>query len=97
PGNVRELLGEARRAARDASASGVRTLRAEHLEAEAGLALTPLSTTAPSTAAVAPPDRATLEATLTAHGGNVSAAARALGLHRTQLYRLMQRWGLEPP
>jgi DNA-binding NtrC family response regulator len=44
----------------------------------------------------APPDRATVEAALAAHGGNVSAAARALGLHRTQLYRLMRRWGLAP-
>ncbi|MFP2903625.1 hypothetical protein ACLESD_00830 [Pyxidicoccus sp. 3LFB2] len=25
------------------------------------------------------------------------AAARALGMHRTQLYRLMQRWGLGSP
>jgi transcriptional regulator of acetoin/glycerol metabolism len=37
-----------------------------------------------------------VEAALAAHGGNVSAAARALGLHRTQLYRLMRRWGLAP-
>ncbi len=27
-------------------------------------------------------------------GGNVSAAARSLGLHRTQLYRLMERFGI---
>lgn len=94
PGNVRELLGEARRAARDATASGTRSLRAEHLDAEAGLALgSPPGSTAPSPPAE-PPDRPTLEAILAAHGGNVSAAARALGLHRTQLYRLMQRWGM---
>jgi len=31
---------------------------------------------------------------LSAAGGNVSAAARALGLHRTQLYRLMERFGI---
>lgn len=94
PGNVRELLGEARRAARDALASGNRSLRAEHLDAEAGLAMEgPSEPAAPSPSAT-PPDRATVEATLAAHGGNVSAAARALGLHRTQLYRLMQRWGL---
>ncbi|WP_158502406.1 acyl-homoserine-lactone synthase [Vitiosangium sp. GDMCC 1.1324] len=44
-----------------------------------------------------PPDRATLEATLATHGGNVSTAARALGMHRPQLYRLMQRWGMKTP
>jgi transcriptional regulator of acetoin/glycerol metabolism len=97
PGNVRELLGEARRAAREALASGNRSLRAEHLDAEAGQALEgPSEPSAPSSASP-PPDRATLESTLAAHGGNVSAAARALGLHRTQVYRLMQRWGLSPP
>jgi DNA-binding NtrC family response regulator len=89
PGNVRELLSEARRAARAAAALGQRSLRAEHLDADAGMAME-----APAeTAASPPPDRAAVEAALAAHGGNVSAAARALGLHRTQLYRLMQRWG----
>ncbi|MCP3138260.1 sigma 54-interacting transcriptional regulator [Pyxidicoccus xibeiensis] len=94
PGNVRELLGETRSAARAAAASGSRSLRAEHLDAEAGVALAsppPPATAAPQL------DRAALEATLAEHGGNVSAAARALGLHRTQLYRLMQRWGLGTP
>ena len=93
PGNVRELLSEARRAARAAAASGQRSLRAEHLDADAGMALGgPMETSA-----APPPDRATVEAALAAHNGNVSAAARALGLHRTQLYRLMQRWGLGSP
>ncbi|WNG62075.1 helix-turn-helix domain-containing protein [Archangium gephyra] len=94
PGNVRELLGEARRAAREATASGTRSLRAEHLDTEAGLPLEGPTEAAAASPAPAAPDRATLEATLAAHGGNVSAVARALGLHRTQVYRLMQRWGL---
>lgn len=97
PGNVRELLGEARRAAREATPSGTRSLRAEHLDAEAGLPLEGPTEAAAASPAPAAPDRATLEATLAAHGGNVSAAARALGLHRTQVYRLMQRWGLGTP
>ncbi|QSQ19505.1 sigma 54-interacting transcriptional regulator [Pyxidicoccus parkwayensis] len=97
PGNVRELLGEARRAAREAIASGNRSLRAEHLDAEAGQSLEGPSESAAPAPGTTPPDRATLEATLAAHGGNVSAAARALGLHRTQVYRLMQRWGLSSP
>ncbi|MCP3143050.1 helix-turn-helix domain-containing protein [Pyxidicoccus sp. QH1ED-7-1] len=41
-------------------------------------------------------DRAAVEAALASQGGNVSAAARVLGLHRTQMYRLMRHWGLGP-
>lgn len=37
------------------------------------------------------PDRATLQAALDASGGDVAAAARALGVHRTQLRRWMAR------
>jgi transcriptional regulator with PAS, ATPase and Fis domain len=33
-------------------------------------------------------------AALATAGGNVSAAARSLGLHRTQLYRMMERFGI---
>lgn len=97
PGNVRELLGEVRRAAREATTSGNRSLRAEHLDAEAGQSLEGPPEPAAPVPATTSLDRATLEATLAEHGGNVSAAARALGLHRTQLYRLMQRWGVSPP
>jgi transcriptional regulator of acetoin/glycerol metabolism len=93
---VRELLSEARRAARAAAASGQRSLRAEHLDADAGTALgSPADGAALPPAAT--PDRAAVEAALAAHHGNVSAAARALGVHRTQMYRLMQRWGLGNP
>ena len=43
--------------------------------------------------------RRRIEDGLRAHAGNVSATARALGLHRTQLRRLIERHGLaaEPP
>ncbi len=94
PGNVRELLSEARHTARDAAASGIRSLRAEHLDVEAGMAMGSPAGSAAASPPSTPPDRATLESALATHGGNVSAAARALGMHRTQLYRLMQRWGL---
>jgi transcriptional regulator of acetoin/glycerol metabolism len=97
PGNVRELLSEARHTARNAAASGLRSLRAEHLDADAGMAMESPAETAASAPPSTTPDRATLESTLAAHGGNVSAAARALGMHRTQLYRLLQRWGLGNP
>ncbi|WP_305036182.1 helix-turn-helix domain-containing protein [Myxococcus sp. AB025B] len=39
-------------------------------------------------------ERARVEEALRAHGGNVAAAARALGMHRTHLRRLLQRHGL---
>lgn len=41
------------------------------------------------------PDRAALEAVLREHRGNVSATARALGVHRTQLRRWLDRHGLD--
>jgi transcriptional regulator with PAS, ATPase and Fis domain len=44
----------------------------------------------------AQPDRAQIERALAESQGNVSAAARLLGVHRTQLYRYMARYKLEP-
>jgi DNA-binding NtrC family response regulator len=44
----------------------------------------------------AAPERATIERALGQCGGNVSAAARLLQVHRTQLYRWMTRYGLDP-
>ena len=40
-------------------------------------------------------DRETIERALSAAGGNVSAAARALGVHRTQLRRWIARLGID--
>ncbi|MFP2961321.1 helix-turn-helix domain-containing protein [Myxococcus sp. 1LA] len=39
-------------------------------------------------------ERSRLETALRENGGNVAATARALGLHRTQLRRLLERHGL---
>jgi len=39
-----------------------------------------------------PEQRARIEEALRQHGGNVAAAARALGMHRTQLRRLLERF-----
>ena len=39
-------------------------------------------------------DRAAVEAALARAGNVVSVAARALGIHRTQLYRLMEKYGI---
>jgi DNA-binding NtrC family response regulator len=81
PGNVRELLREAKAAA--ATADG-QLPGAEHLHADAGQQLgAPESATAPS--------QEELEAALKANGGNVSATARALNVHRTQLRRWLKK------
>jgi ActR/RegA family two-component response regulator len=42
------------------------------------------------------PEAAAIEEALRAHGGNVSAAARALGLHRNQIRRFLARKDDEP-
>lgn len=110
PGNVRELLVELRAAVHTALADGGGRLDGRHLEPSAGTAFAAAS--APSPLSPLPPaplpepeprgrpldpaERARLEAALRAHSGNVSAAARALGLHRTQLRRLLQRYGVDP-
>jgi two-component system NtrC family response regulator len=39
-------------------------------------------------------ERETIRQAMATHGGNVSLAARALGLSRSALYRRLQRYGL---
>jgi DNA-binding NtrC family response regulator len=103
PGNVRELLAELHTAAITAMTAGSPTVGAQHLSPSAGSALNAASA-APTPAPAAPPDRAQdeaarerarLSAALEQNGGNVSATARALGLHRTQLRRLLARHGID--
>ncbi len=97
PGNVRELLGEARRAAHEALARGGEPLvKATDLAANAGRAIAPITTPpAPPPLVVnersAGPDDARIRDVLAAHDGNVTAAAKALGMHRTQLRRWVTR------
>ena len=87
PGNVRELQIEARSAL--AAAAGGK-IGGEHLAADAGRRLEPASARNQPA-----PDDAQIREALVTHAGNVSAAARALKLHRTQL----RRWiaANEPP
>ena len=96
PGNARELLHEVRAAAHAALDAGATMLRPEHLADDAGRAFSD-DGGGPDGAEAAPGaelDRERLSEALAAAGGNVSAAARALDLHRTQLYRLLDRHGL---
>ncbi len=102
PGNVRELLSETKKAAASATTDGGAVLRAEHLPAHAGrqVEAAPLRSTrspppsAPPVEGAPDPERDAIVAALQAAGNNVSAAAKALGMHRTQLYRVMKRLGL---
>jgi transcriptional regulator with GAF, ATPase, and Fis domain len=98
PGNVRELCGAMRRAADNAHAARSTHVSHEHLDAEAGQ---PLDAPAedrhgtPPTRTGEEPTREEIETALIEHKGNMAATARALGLHRTQLYRIVQRLGLK--
>jgi DNA-binding NtrC family response regulator len=103
PGNVRELLAEVRSAAQDALGCGVRRVEAQHLSPRAGIPIQhaaelPLGCALLLPAPLQKPagslERDRIEAALKKSGGNISAAARALGLHRTQLTRLMEKFGL---
>jgi DNA-binding NtrC family response regulator len=103
PGNLRELIGEIRRAAH-AALDGSRTaVRAEDLDERAGTALAsglggiePRNDGPPTTLPMkrkptVMPDRAAIERALKAERGNVTRAARALGIHRNQLRRWLAR------
>jgi transcriptional regulator with PAS, ATPase and Fis domain len=107
PGNVRELLVEIRSAAQSAACQNSPRVESRHLPEGAGTAMrsTPepvsieISEPTPSPTSpksVDPAERSRLEAALRLHHGNVSGAARALGLHRTQVRRLLERHGLDP-
>ncbi len=94
PGNVRELLSEITQATRKARLAGDDTLGPDHLGASAGSDLVAEDVESP------PPVRAgtsefptaeLIERALSEHTGNVSRAARALGLHRSQLRRWLSR------
>ncbi|HEX2686485.1 MAG TPA: sigma 54-interacting transcriptional regulator [Kofleriaceae bacterium] len=110
PGNVRELLAEIRIAAQAAQASGnrveARHLSATAGSAF-GPAMPESRPTAPEQHAGPPSDgtrkrtpqvdlewRRRIEDALRANTGNIAATARALGLHRTQLRRLIERHGI---
>ncbi len=96
PGNVRELLREARTSAQEALAAGHTVVTVRELSPQAGMALR--STAPPPTSSPQPPNaeltRERIEGALREVGGNVTGAARALGMHRTQLRRWLVKNGL---
>lgn len=99
PGNVRELIGEIRRAGFAALDAGESFVEAQFLAKDAGLAIDRNLTPPRSTPSSATPTRRVtqwpsneeIRAALEQEGGNVSGAARALGLHRNQLRRWLSR------
>jgi DNA-binding NtrC family response regulator len=90
PGNVRQLLSAVRAAAREAPPG-----RPARLPDGVGDALTATEAPPPANARPPEPTRAQIEESLEAHRGNVAATARALGLQRTALYRLMKTLGVQ--
>jgi DNA-binding NtrC family response regulator len=97
PGNVRELSGEIRRAAIDSAAAGEQVVPLERLAPTAGAALAEKTDSDAAAGSIPPATEITREAIQSAldlSRGNVSATARILGIHRTQLYRLLKKHGL---
>jgi transcriptional regulator of acetoin/glycerol metabolism len=89
PGNVRELLREVRLAAHSPLAEGSE-IGVACLAAEAGIAIEGKERSTVKTAPTVS-DEANIQAALAAHGGNVTRAAQALGLHRNQLRRWLAK------
>ena len=105
PGNVRELRREVAHAGRRALTAGVTEVPHRMLSAAAGVRFQKrerLPTEAPAPRVPAPrrktrPKKETILAVLNREGWNVSASARALGVHRTQLCRWMRRLEIQRP
>jgi DNA-binding NtrC family response regulator len=107
PGNVRELILHMTNAA-NAIAGAEQVVAAEHLDERAGIALAVASredTSSPTTAVKAQRGRKSrarpthardeLVAALQKERGNVAATARALGVHGTQLRRMIAHYGID--
>ncbi|APR88046.1 sensory box protein/sigma-54 dependent DNA-binding response regulator [Minicystis rosea] len=98
PGNVRELLGEIRRAGREALADNRTVVKDRDLAESAGREI---EAAKPITGPIAPASpsevtREAIEAALRKEQGNVTRAARTLGLHRNQLRRWISKNSVDP-
>jgi len=89
PGNIRELETLVDRAA---VLAGSGTIGVEHLPPGLGVAPPPVDATPGPLLAQA--EAAALAEALRRHGGDRAATARALGIHRTTLYRKLKAHGL---
>ncbi len=92
PGNVRELLAELRDAAFEAQTAGKHVVRLSDMASDAGASYEtspPDSVEKPNVRAF--PEREEVERVLRECQGRVATAARALGVHRTQLRRFLER------
>lgn len=105
PGNIRELLVEVRSAVQNAAIKSSSRVEGKHLPDGAGTVLrsiggvpdfVPEEYTPPVGRSVDPAEFARIDQALRSHQGNVAGTARALGLHRTQLRRLIERHGIDP-
>jgi DNA-binding NtrC family response regulator len=108
PGNARELLAEVRAAAQAPRGGGNR-LTARHLAETAGSVFSAAALDVPASppsrdpSLQDPPQKRMpridvawlqrIQDALDANGGNITATARALGLHRNQMRRLIERHG----
>ncbi|MBZ4401098.1 sigma 54-interacting transcriptional regulator [Myxococcus faecalis] len=109
PGNIRELMSELGVAEHAAQRKGASRVEGGHLKPDAGVAFGQ-ALSQPAEAPRAPPrkgpskakplpadERTRIEHALRQHGGNVTATAGALGMHRTQLRRLLDRQEIAVP
>ena len=99
PGNVGELQAAVRKAAEGALAQQRDIVRLEDLDPAAGLTAGALAaeTAVERPKSNTPPadiDKATVEAALARANNIVAVAARILGIHRSQLYQLMDKHGI---
>lgn len=92
PGNVREFLREVRQAARAALDGGRSVVESKDLSPTAGeeISAEVRSSSQPELS------RESIEAGLKREQGNVTRAARSLGMHRNQLRRWLARTGVDP-
>lgn len=88
PGNVRELLREVRRAAHQAVDAEAFLVDLAHLAEDAGQGFVTATSDPPKNPL---PSDERIAAVLAEHGGNVRGTARALGIHRNQLRRWLER------
>ncbi|AUX35778.1 MULTISPECIES: sigma 54-interacting transcriptional regulator [Sorangium] len=92
PGNVRELLREVRQAGLAAHAAGRAVVEASDLAPSAGLDITEVARRTPPAVELR---RIAIEMALRREQGNVTRAARSLGMHRNQLRRWLARHGVD--